>query len=167
VRGDAEPLDDRGAPVTFCAICTDEVGPFSQRPLGRRNALVAVCSSCDSEPAREVRGPERGYEPESMLGISERVRKQKAPGPSIERATTLHEQRAGWITVRVPRRDASGHPIDRNAAWHSLQNRLAKYVTSNARYFVFQTPPTVSLGSDDNPLAAIEKFRVPNKKAGQ
>lgn len=35
--------------AAFCAICASDRGPFAQRPLGKNNAMVAVCSRCDEE----------------------------------------------------------------------------------------------------------------------
>lgn len=48
----------------FCALCTDQIlGEQPHRePLGRNGAMVNVCDSCHTEPAREKRGPERAYD---------------------------------------------------------------------------------------------------------
>lgn len=40
---------------SFCAICTSERGPFVQRPLGKRCALVTVCEECDATHPRSGR----------------------------------------------------------------------------------------------------------------
>lgn len=43
------------APGSWCAVCTRDIGGQSYReaPLGRGNAMVAICSQCDTEPAVE------------------------------------------------------------------------------------------------------------------
>ena len=38
--------------MTWCAICTSDVGPFTREPLGRDNALVDVCADCTTLDAR-------------------------------------------------------------------------------------------------------------------
>lgn len=55
--------------MTFCAVCTSDRGPFVARPLGRNDALVSVCVSCDSDTprARRRRPIERGYQPAGGL----------------------------------------------------------------------------------------------------
>lgn len=52
-----------GFVTSFCAICTDDTGPFVRRPLGRDDALVVICESCDTETPRVRGATERGYEP--------------------------------------------------------------------------------------------------------
>lgn len=47
-----------GRCLYVCAICADECDTVSYEPLGKRNALVAVCVTCSTETAREVFGPE-------------------------------------------------------------------------------------------------------------
>ena len=49
--------------MSFCALCTaDILGAPYREPLGRNDALVDVCASCATEPAREGHGIERSYE---------------------------------------------------------------------------------------------------------
>jgi len=77
--------------VSFCAVCTSEREPLVLRPLGRDDALVNVCASCDEEPADVRHGPERSYEPsgglpslaESTAGI------RKALGADYDRLTRI------------------------------------------------------------------------------
>ena len=48
--------------MPFCAICTDETSDLVARPLGKDDALVSICRSCDEDrPATAVDGT-RGYE---------------------------------------------------------------------------------------------------------
>lgn len=53
--------------MRFCAICADDVEHPRMRPLGRNDALVAVCPSCDEDPAVTRYGPERGFVPNGGL----------------------------------------------------------------------------------------------------
>lgn len=40
----------------FCALCLDTIaGPPRQQPLGRDNAMVNVCTTCDSAHPRSGR----------------------------------------------------------------------------------------------------------------
>lgn len=75
----------------FCAICTDECSGDRKAPLGRNDAMVVVCSDCDTLPARTVDGPDRTYQPsgglpsykESQRGI------ETALGADYKRLTRL------------------------------------------------------------------------------
>lgn len=49
----------------FCAVCTDDRGPFHLQPLGPNGALVRACSACVGEHPRSGRyafaaGQDRG-----------------------------------------------------------------------------------------------------------
>jgi hypothetical protein len=58
--------------LMFCAICTDDAGPFVLRPIGKDDALVRICEDCDTEKPREAHVYERGYEaPGGMLSITD------------------------------------------------------------------------------------------------
>jgi hypothetical protein len=56
--------------AAFCALCTSERGPFVQRPLGRGNALVAVCGECDHTHPRSGRYSFEGGETPPECGTS-------------------------------------------------------------------------------------------------
>ena len=46
-----------------CAICAAEIaGAPRLEPLGKHDAMVAVCDACATEHPRERHGPERAYE---------------------------------------------------------------------------------------------------------
>ena len=66
----------------FCAICTDDRGPFVQRPLGRDGALVTVCHDCDEEPALAIQGPVLGVPlpPEGERIASQLMRQKLTAG---------------------------------------------------------------------------------------
>ncbi len=77
--------------MATCAICVAECAGDRKAPLGRNDAMVIVCSDCDTLPARAYTGPDRSYEPtgglpsyrESQCGI------EKALGKDYKRLTRL------------------------------------------------------------------------------
>lgn len=42
----------RQVPASFCAMCTSSKGPFFAAPLGKNNAIVAICGECDGQHPR-------------------------------------------------------------------------------------------------------------------
>ena len=68
----------------------------------------------------------------------------------------------GWLLVRVPRRDAHGRPRDNAAAYAALRESWtgqARYISSDARWFIFERPPETVRAPDGDVLAGIAKFR--------
>lgn len=53
--------------ASSCAICGRASTDLRARPLGKNDALVAVCAMCDDEPAETRDGTWRGYEPTGGL----------------------------------------------------------------------------------------------------
>lgn len=154
--------------MSLCAICVSDRGPFSKEPLGRNNAMVAVCRSCSTEPAKNKTGPVLGYEIREGVSIAEMNRRLAATSatgvPFSHSAELVRDLSPGWILVRVRRRDSSGRPRDMNDAVAALRNNPqfadARYLGADAQHFLFERPDPKAIKSDENPLAAIEKWQV-------
>lgn len=87
-------------------------------PLGRADAMVAVCAACDARVIADD-GPDRGYEPtggtlspreahEGMLRVTGTRRMHPA---DLSKPLT-----PGWILVRRPATTRAGRKIDRGLA---------------------------------------------------
>lgn len=78
----------------FCAICTDECSGDRKAPIGRDDAMVVVCSDCDTLPPREKYGPERAYESTGgLLSAAESTAgMRRARGSADARLTKLDHQ---------------------------------------------------------------------------
>jgi hypothetical protein len=106
---------------SFCALCASERGPFVQRPLGRDDAMVAVCASCDGDmPA--ARPIERGYEPTGgLLSGAESTRgARKAMGERNYEKSAHLEMHAGLYNPPSPQGpDTAGvvHDARRSRRW--------------------------------------------------
>jgi len=159
----------------FCAICTDDRGPFVQRPLGRGDAMVSVCSACDDEPAKTKRGPEIAYEvPERMVigqtlkafasaanrvtGDTAQTNRARRRGASL--AATLSP---GFVLERVRRYGPAG-TIDAKEARATLRHEPwfaeVRHLGSDRRWHLFERPDVDAAraarsGSDRDPLAEI------------
>lgn len=171
-----------GDPVTaFCAICTGPItGPPARLPLGRDDALVSVCASCNVEPARARSGPSIAYEVpgddvgrgtlrERFAAAADRVAGKRGP----YRGASTKPAQPGWIVVRVGMRNAAGHPIDAAEALHSLRHMpwhgLLQRLGTNERWHVFERPDSAAAArqrSGDplaDALALLEQYRVSAK----
>jgi hypothetical protein len=64
--------------MTTCAICTDDItGPVHREPLGRNEALVAVCDACATEPPIAY-DADTHYQPSGgLLGLDETIAASK------------------------------------------------------------------------------------------
>jgi len=163
----------RGHVRLFCAICTNDIrSPIPKRaPLGKNGALVNVCDDCHDEPAREKRGPVRGYE--SNEGMSNVEMQAKISGfaranniHAIPRNETMRTPTPDWIVIRVPRRNALGVSRDANEARATLRGKyrgVIRFLGFDAHWVLFERPPQtkyVHARVVENPLAALERFRV-------
>lgn len=82
-----------------CAVCGNETDVTVMRPLGRNDALVPVCTACDTEPATTKEGPFLGFVPsggllspqESLAGA------RKAMGAEAYARESELEERIGRI----------------------------------------------------------------------
>jgi uncharacterized small protein (DUF1192 family) len=164
--------------VSFCAICTDDRGPFTRRPLGKDEALVDVCRDCDEEPAKIKHGPERGYEEQEAMSVREmhaRIRglyNELDPITPEERSrarhVTVRDRTPGWLIVRLSVRDGLGRARDIQTAIKTMKDRPyfaeLHYLGASGGYFLFERPdPKVAADqrrSSENPLVALEKFRA-------
>jgi len=170
--------------MTFCAICTDDDGPFTQRPLGRNGAMVSICSSCDTEPAREKQGPALGVSiPDDARMSCKLMRKQIGTklGDTSESAddrrrgrSSSREPRPGFIVVRVRRRDRNGKPLDRDKALETLRGNPwfaeVRHLGTDRNYHLFDRPDidaarAARSGDDRDPLAGIAGFRIDDDRA--
>jgi hypothetical protein len=153
--------------VSFCAICTDATGPFVTRPIGRNDALVRICVSCDGDSPAADDGPDRGYEMRDGMSQHEMNRRLAATGASPVRFANpvelLRNATPGWILVRVQRYDGLGKSRDRRDALASLAGKPwfaeLRFLGGDPKYFLFERPGKAPQPSA-NPLAAIEIFRV-------
>lgn len=61
-----------GPPPSFCALCSNgvsqdrPVSSFVLRPIGKDDAMVWICGSCDKDPVEAFRGPDLAYSPEEL-----------------------------------------------------------------------------------------------------
>ena len=160
--------------LSFCAICTSERGPFVSRPLGKNDALVAVCAECDEEPMHVRLGPERGYE--IREGVSAATIRERAsrliPNEGWKRMDFMfngdrHDRTPGWILVRVPIKDALGKPRDFRAILTTLRDkpwfRELRMLGNTRTHFLFERPdPKVAAAQRTrsvNPIVDLEKYR--------
>lgn len=88
----------------WCAICTDEHGPFVQRPLGRNDGMVSICAGCDTVPPRAVPSSDRSYEPSGgALSVREITDAMRAKMGDTEYAKqTRLELQAGLFVPPSP-----------------------------------------------------------------
>lgn len=137
--------------MSFCSICTSEIGPFEYRPLGRNNADVLVCRSCDEEPPREINGP-RIYDPPALPKMFhdkvDRAHKRIANGRDYNphRAYLVHvnERTPNTILIRVSVHNEDGSPRDMREACatfaHEPWAATTRYLGSQGDYHLFERP---------------------------
>lgn len=140
----------------FCAVCTGQRGPFARRPLGKGDAMVDVCASCDGD-APVARYHDRGYEmPPEVQRIGRTVDAFAAAANRVtgddaasnrRRArdrTLAKEVSPGFVLVRLSRFRADGTARDtdeamvelRGESWFSELRRLG----STRRHHLFERP---------------------------
>ena len=91
--------------MTFCAICTSPRGPFALEPLGRDDAMVAVCGRCRTETPAGL-DSERGYEPPYSAGTLRNLRNlHPLPQRPVVGPRPLPD---GWELFRVSSHDTAG-----------------------------------------------------------
>ncbi len=153
---------------SFCAICVDPIaGTPLREPLGKRGAMVNVCSDCSTLAAPVRLGPERGYPvPAERERIAQRA--PASPGRLVPVLLESHRVRTpGMILVRIPQRDATGKHLDFVEAQKTIAHELwyphRRYLGTDGRSFMFERPdPKVAAASrrrDVDPTAAIAKHR--------
>lgn len=162
----------------FCAICTDEiVGKVFREPLGKNDALVAVCSDCATEKpiAREA---SLAYEPPPKS--TETVKRAIARGtrhvlgnsasglPYKERvddSVRRHDKpRPGFILVRIRKPPGFTRENAPRLVAHEPWAAEARYMGTTNRYVLFDRPDVdgarAARGEQKtNPLDALEQFR--------
>jgi hypothetical protein len=73
------PSNRCGRCLPTCAICANPIkGSPSREPLGRNDAYVNVCATCQSPPIA-TDGPDRGYEPGDRMPTQVDARRCWAP----------------------------------------------------------------------------------------
>lgn len=165
----------------FCAVCcADIVGEPLRRPLGKGDAMVNACASCD-EDKPIARSNQRDYEPRPGLtfaefnaGINRMAARVKArtvkPVGSVTQAVDATVT-PGWILIRVPIRKAGGEPRDRDEArvdfagepWAQRVRHLSS--TGNG-WHLYERPGVVEQEQPTDVLRDVERFRVQQAKAG-
>lgn len=113
--------------TSFCAVCTDEVGPFAIGDLDGRSYVM--CQKCLSEhpPRGGHVDMNRGYyvreEPMTIAEFKRAVdtfaRNVDLPPMELDRSPTRHPLRHGEELVRVPMR-VDDKPIDADDAVAAL-----------------------------------------------
>ncbi len=145
--------------MTFCANNCTHPGPFV------RDGEFMLCRSCVGEPAREKRGPERAYEPQSFLGTRDAKVAGRAHSWKGQQHSTKQPKPDGWVVVRVPLSDPeTGRPRTNRDAYALLKETHLRgvplhFIGFHDEHFLFAHPPHVELKSDTDPLVAIEQFR--------
>jgi hypothetical protein len=145
-----------GAHVSaWCAICGDDiVGEVRREPLGKDDALVAVCDDCATKAPQEARGPDRGYQvresataregtPSAKRALLHAVKKLRRPrGLKLHGALTGRPT-PGFIIVRVPR-IVAGRSIDKAEAQESLRGQPwfadLQILGTTSKWHLFQRP---------------------------
>ena len=97
--------------MSFCAICTDEIkGDVIKEPLGKKGALVIVCTDCSNERPVD-REPQQGYQcrddVEPVTGFKKRP-------PGFKRAVAKAEKRIvpkNHVSRNYFRDYANVHPV--------------------------------------------------------
>jgi hypothetical protein len=158
----------------FCAICGDDiVGNPRREPLGKDEALVNVCDDCATEPAREVRGPDRGYQARVGVPLTEVKRKASnylrsvgAPRRGLYRSLASRPS-LGYVVVRVPRL-LLGKSIDLAEAQETLRDQPwfadLRVLGSTPKWHLFERPDRDLVAKSRrelngaDPLAAMEKW---------
>lgn len=154
--------------MSFCAVCTHDADGSIRRPLGRNGGMVTVCSDCDTEPAREKRGPELPCEfTEGTKGWKKSVAKnaQKSPFGKLRSHVTVEPKTPGWLIERVQRRRGldAAESAARAFAGCSWATQV-RYLGSDRQFFLFERPdPELARKArmpEDAGLESIEQFRV-------
>lgn len=156
--------------MKYCAICADPIhatGKPILRPLGKDDALVGICASCDTEPAYEKQGHTRGYEaPGSSGGLDPYLDAiiDKYAIPEGDKRMGLrpasHARRAGHKIGRIRRRQGKKVLQQREAFKLALKKwgRETTSLVATPVYYVFQYPVPTPPASDDA-LKPIAKFK--------
>jgi hypothetical protein len=166
----------------FCALCTSERGPFVDRPLGRDDAPVKVCARCDDEShPRASMDESAGYEPPDSPGavskavnagsrkvLPKRIQDMHTPRNAIANLELSRPRTPGFILVRVPQIGPDRVVRDLADAEAAIADEPwaheARYLGRSKHHFLFERPNAKACSeqrrSADDPLAAIQKFRV-------
>jgi hypothetical protein len=165
-------------PKSFCAICGDDiVGVPRREPLGRDDAMVAVCDDCATEAPREARGPDRGYQvredtpPSVKRAIADTLRgvkKLRRPRGLKLRGALAGRPMPGFIIVRVAR-VVAGRSIDKAEAQESLRDQPwfadLQILGTTSKWHLFQRPDPDLVaksrqrlnGADPDPIGWLER----------
>jgi hypothetical protein len=158
--------------MSFCAICCDEKGPFVRRPLGKDDALVFVCTDCDSETPREKFGPELAYEAPELgqafrreVNTKERKIRPKAPARWTKpMEVRVADREPNTILVRVAVDADDGKKRDMRDACttfaHEPWSREVRYLGFSRGEHLFERPNPLFASkqrrADINVIAALE-----------
>lgn len=177
--------------MSHCAICADITTPADlvdskgrpdpngqprRRPLGRDDAPVIVCASCDSAPVR-VRGPASAYE------VPERCRIGRTltafanaanainPAPLGTRSRLVGKTASpGFRIVRVRRRPPGKKPIDAVAAKQTLHKKRwfaeLRFLGTDETWHLFERPDP-DAGKRKPPRDVIGELRDEIKHGGR
>jgi hypothetical protein len=151
--------------AAFCAVCTEDlpVGSIVRTaPLGKQNALVAVCADCDCAPI-DAWCSDRSYEaPETAGSIRTAVvaahhrltggRDRRGHAEQSKTSAAIEKAPPGWKVVRVSvsyRRDSQ----------EARPCASALYLGFEREHHLFAVPPPAKpFVSDRDPLAAIRQW---------
>lgn len=163
--------------MSFCAICTSEIGPFEYRPLGKGNAEVLVCRDCDDEPIREQVGP-RLYSPPELparfVDSVDRAHKRIARGrdynPMRARLAQRDERMPNSILIRVPVHDENGRPRDMREACATFAHQpwapTTRYLGYQSDCHLFERPdPAFARKSRQRDHRVLEALEAIARKA--
>lgn len=163
--------------MTFCANNPDHRGPFVQRPIGRNDALLTICVSCDEDkPVAWDR--DRGYDvpDRHRIGITVRAfaaATNRVTGDTAEThrkrergRTTAVSASPGFIVVLVPRQrrdrtwcDAAEARLSQSEPWF----RELRHLGSDRRWHIFERPDVEAMHAvrsknNHDPLAALAEM---------
>lgn len=164
----------------LCAICVDDTRPVTMQPLGRGNALVAVCSACNDETPRATCGPiaDRDYPPpRTGPGVTSTLRQfanaaNKLTGqqdPLRHRHESMRRATPGFVLVRVARRSSTAASVDRNEALASLRGQPwfseLRHLGSDSKWHLFERPDTEARTAErrakaGDVMSIMEQYRV-------
>lgn len=134
-----------------CAICAHDIraGEARHAPLGKDDALVVICATCDDETPQHLHGPDRNYEPDGIGQSFQRLvatSTTKLLGVGDRHATLAplrHDRTPGYLLVRVPQK-VNGKARDQHEAWQTFQHEPwaneVNYLGCFRRYYVWERP---------------------------
>lgn len=147
---------------TSCAICANEIrGEVIRQPLGRGDALVPVCTACDTGAitARSSQLGYTGYEtPIARIARRPAASAKSTVSPAWSSSPAAKARTPGFVLHRVSMRHRDEDEARATFAGEPWAAE-ARYLSTSAGWHLFEHPPTIR-AVPEQPLAGIEQWRV-------